>query len=147
MEIKALSCLKNAIYFKARFSTLWALIWVITENDTQYEILPVCIQRILGKTKSTLWEPTKKTDYMRCVWKKNDKWFWGFNFSFALRMELAFAKVQVSIATRFTKWWREAGPEKSSLTMKYSAQNLTKINWKVNILNSQRNGFKCKLLK
>lgn len=127
MEIKALSCLKNAIYFKVRFSTLWALIWGITENDTWYKILLICIQRILGRTKPTFSEPTRKTDYTRWVWKKNDKWFRGFIFSFTSRMELAFSKLQVSIATHFKKWWREADPENCSLTTKYSAWNLTKL--------------------
>lgn len=46
MEAKALWCLKNAIYFKVRFSTLLALIWVIIENDTWCKILPVCIQNL-----------------------------------------------------------------------------------------------------
>lgn len=87
MEMKDLSCLKNPIYFKVIFSTLWALIWVKTENDTGYKILPVCIQRFLGKTKSILWEPIRKTDYMRCVWKKNDKWSSGFIFSFTPKMD------------------------------------------------------------
>lgn len=142
MEIKALSCLKNAIYTKGRLSTSSnnnrkghliysaSLHW---ENHRQNKIYP--------------WRIDKKEKLHNMCLKEKWQMIPRFYCNFTPEIEFAIPKLQVLIPTHFKTSQKGGWSTEVLSDNEVQCPETDKSSWNVNIFNSERNSFKCKLPK